>query len=106
MAIYFILLQAENIRSADNKKSEKLEEPQNPAFFIIPQPESLVYAVQAAPLVSLPQAKYVTAANLQALPLGVQASVVSPYTSQYIQFYQWDVYLALKYWNIDRNNCS
>ncbi|KAI4463623.1 dna-directed rna polymerases i ii and iii subunit rpabc2 [Holotrichia oblita] len=80
---------AENIREGDNKKSEKIEQPQNPAFFIIPQPERLVYAVQSAPLVALPQAKYVAAANLQALPLtAVQTSVVSPYSSTYIQYYQ------------------
>ncbi|KRT79398.1 hypothetical protein AMK59_8206, partial [Oryctes borbonicus] len=79
----------ENIRSADNKKSDKLEEPRNPAFFIIPQPERLVYAVQSAPLVALPQAKYVAAANLQAIPLtAVQSALVSPYSSQYVQLYQ------------------
>ncbi|GJQ82863.1 hypothetical protein Trydic_g2601 [Trypoxylus dichotomus] len=85
----FTEIPPENIRSAENKKSDKLQEPKSPAFFIIPQPERLVYAVQSAPLLALPQAKYVAAANLQAIPLtAVPTAVVSPYNSQYVQLYQ------------------
>lgn len=89
--------QAESFKvSADKRKPTKLQEQpekQQQAggayYFVLPQSQNLVYAVQqSAPLVAVPQTNVFTAARLQTVPV-TSSAVYSPYSSaSLVQIYQ------------------